>query len=99
MDITERKITKIAREAEKLVLRTLREQGPGDLYQRYRAWSACIGREVQLWPTSCDDPDRTPLLARGRVADVLPDLSLRLDGRTEPPIRNARLALLPLGTG
>lgn len=29
MDITERKITKIAREAEKLVLRTLRETGVG----------------------------------------------------------------------
>lgn len=29
MDITERKITKIAREAEKLVLRTLREKGVG----------------------------------------------------------------------
>ena len=29
MDITERKITKIAREAEKLVLRTLREKDVG----------------------------------------------------------------------
>lgn len=29
MDITERKITKIAREAEKLVLRTMREKGVG----------------------------------------------------------------------
>lgn len=29
MDITERKITKIAREAEKLVLVSLREQGVG----------------------------------------------------------------------
>lgn len=29
MDITERKITKIAREAEKLVLRTMRETGVG----------------------------------------------------------------------
>lgn len=30
MDITERKITKIAREAEKLALRTLREYGISD---------------------------------------------------------------------
>ncbi len=30
MDITERKITKIAREAEKLVLVSLREQGVGN---------------------------------------------------------------------
>lgn len=79
-------------------MRGLRDQDPGDLYPRYRAWSACIGREVGLWPASCDDPDRTPLLARGRVADVLPDLSLLLDGCAEP-IRNARLALLPPGAG
>ena len=79
-------------------IRALRESGPDDLYQRYRAGSACIGREVCLWPASCDDPDRTPPLARGRVADILPDLSLRLEGRAEP-VRNARLALLPPDAG
>ena len=79
-------------------VRALREQGPGDLHQRYRAWSACIGREACLWPAACDDPDRTPVLARGRVADILPDLSLLLEGRAEPA-RNARLALLPPGAG
>lgn len=79
-------------------VRALREQGSGDLYPRYRAWSACIGREVGLWPASCDDPDRTPPLARGRVADILPDLSLLLEGRAEP-VRNARLALSPPGAG
>ena len=73
-------------------VRTLRENGSDDLYQRYRARSACIGQEVRLWPASCDDPDRTPPRVRGRVADILPDLSLRLEGRAEP-IRNARLVL------
>ena len=42
MDITERKITKIAREAEKLVLLTLREKGVGtaeiDLLRADGAW-------------------------------------------------------------
>lgn len=76
----------------------LREQGPVDLYQRYRARSACIGQEARLWPASCDDPSRTPPLAQGRVADILPDLSLLLEGCAEP-VRNARLTLLPLRAG
>ena len=45
MDITERKITKIAREAEKLVLRTLREEGVGtaeiDLIHALRHHPGC----------------------------------------------------------
>ena len=53
MDITERKITKIAREAEKLVLLTMREEGVGtaeiDLIHavrhhpavRRRSWRNC----------------------------------------------------------
>lgn len=45
MDITERKITKIAREAEKLVLLTLREKGVGtaeiDLIHALRHHPGC----------------------------------------------------------
>ena len=45
MDITERKITKIAREAEKLVLVSLREQGVGtaeiDLIHALRHNAGC----------------------------------------------------------
>ena len=45
MDITERKITKIAREAEKLVLRTMREEGVGtaeiDLIHALRHHPGC----------------------------------------------------------
>ena len=45
MDITERKITKIAREAEMLVLRTLREEGVGtaeiDLFHALRLHPGC----------------------------------------------------------
>ncbi|HRD67065.1 MAG TPA: hypothetical protein PKY50_13045 [Candidatus Competibacter sp.] len=79
-------------------IRSLEENGSDDVYRRYRAGSACIGREARLWPASCDDPDRVPPLAWGRIADILPDLSLLLDGCAEP-IRNARLALLPPDVG
>lgn len=79
-------------------VRSLGKNDSDALYRRYRAWSACIGQEVCLWPASCDDPSHAPLLARGRVADILPDLSLLLEGYAEP-VRNARLALLSLGAG
>ena len=50
MDITERKITKIAREAEKLVLRTLREQDVGtaeiDLIHAVRHSPGCTQAEL-----------------------------------------------------
>ena len=78
-------------------IHTLRTTGPTPLYQRYRARSACMGQSVRLWPAGCDNPDHTPLLAQGRVADIRPDLSLVLDGRTEA-VRNARLAWPPTGS-
>ena len=50
MDITERKITKIAREAEKLVLRTMRETGVGtaeiDLIHALRHNPGCTQAEL-----------------------------------------------------
>jgi len=73
-------------------LRALREQGPDPLYQRYRAGSVCIGQTVGLWPVSCNDLQAPPP-TQGRVLDILPDLSLVLEGYAEP-VRNARLALL-----
>ena len=60
MDITERKITKIAREAEKLVLCTLREQGVGtaeiDLIHALRHHPGCT--QAALAELSC--PRRCP---------------------------------------
>ena len=51
MDITERKITKIAREAEKLVLVSLREQGVGtaeiDLIHALRHNKAAVARRTK----------------------------------------------------
>lgn len=74
-------------------VQTLREQGSSPLFQQYRALSLCIGRKVRLWPVSCQDLSHTPPIAQGRVLDILPDLSLMLEGLDEP-VRNARLALL-----
>ena len=52
MDITERKITKIAREAEKLVLRTMRETGVGtaeiDLIHALRHNPGCTQARLEL---------------------------------------------------
>lgn len=75
-------------------VQTLREQGSSSLFQQYRALSLCIGRKVRLWPASCQDLFHTPPMAQGRILDILPDLSLVLEGQSEP-VRNARLALLP----
>ena len=51
MDITERKITKIARETEKLVLLSLREEGVGtaeiDLIHALRHWRNCCTQTRQ----------------------------------------------------
>ena len=54
MDITERKITKIAREAEKLVLLTMREEGVGtaeiDLIHAVRHHPGCTQHS---WRNCC----------------------------------------------
>ena len=67
MDITERKITKIAREAEKLVLLTMREEGVGtaeiDLIHALRhhpGWPNCCMQTRRLSPGG-------PKIWKGRV--------------------------------
>ena len=54
MDITERKITKIAREAEKLVLLTMREEGVGtaeiDLIHAVRHHPGCTQAQLAELP-------------------------------------------------
>ena len=65
MDITERKITKIAREAEKLVLRTMREEGVGtaeiDLIHALRHNPGCTRLRSFCMPT------RRPLHAEQKI--------------------------------
>ena len=72
MDITERKITKIAREAEKLVLLTMREEGVGtaeiDLIHALRHHPAV---RRPSWPNCCTQTRRLspggPKIWKGRV--------------------------------
>ena len=66
MDITQRKITKIAREAEKLVLLTVREEGVGtaeiDLIHALRHHPGC----TQAHHPACPRPASVIKPARGR---------------------------------
>ena len=63
--------------------------GPARLLDAYRRHSAVIGRDVRVWDESGESP-----LVEGVVADIRPDLGLRLDGRAEPVMRG-RLELVP----
>jgi hypothetical protein len=45
---------------------------------------------VEIWEETAGEYDDAKLIARGRVTDILPDLSLRLNGVTEP-VRRGRL--------
>ena len=66
MDITQRKITKIAREAEKLVLLTVREEGVGtaeiDLIHALRHHPGCTQAQLAelLHADKATSPGRTP---------------------------------------
>jgi biotin-(acetyl-CoA carboxylase) ligase len=68
----------------------LLEHGPGVLHADYLRHSCVIGRDVEIWEETAGERDDAKRLAAGRVADILPDLSLRLDGVTEP-VRRGRL--------
>ncbi|MBT5312483.1 MAG: hypothetical protein HOL38_12995, partial [Verrucomicrobia bacterium] len=49
-----------------------------------------IGREVEIWEETAGERDDAQLIVAGRVEEILPDLSLRLDGGAEP-VRRGRL--------
>lgn len=71
--------------------RELLADGRGsDLIDAYRERAAFLGRDVTIWPVDADDETRVEPIARGRVEALLPDLSLRLAGRSEP-IRHGRM--------
>jgi hypothetical protein len=54
------------------------------LHADYVRHNCVIGREVEIWEETAGECDDAKLIARGRVTDILPDLSLRLDGVAEP---------------
>jgi biotin-(acetyl-CoA carboxylase) ligase len=70
--------------------------GPTALFSAYRRHSLVVGRAVQVWDESaCSDPDPSrwgPPAAEGVVADIVHDLSLRLEGG-RGLISKGRLAL------
>jgi biotin-[acetyl-CoA-carboxylase] ligase BirA-like protein len=70
--------------------RALLRSGDGDhLVAAFRSRSAFLGRVVTIWPSGDDDG---AAIARGRVLELLPDLSLRLEGVAEP-VRGGRMTL------
>jgi biotin-[acetyl-CoA-carboxylase] ligase BirA-like protein len=75
-------------------LEELQAAGPRPLHEAYVRASVVIGRPVAVFQDSRgDDPSALSPLARGVVRDIGPDLSLRLEGLTEP-VRDGRLAVV-----
>lgn len=63
-----------------------------EIVDAYRERAAFLGRHVTIWPVEASDDGETAPVARGRVEALLPDLSLRIAGRSEP-IRQGRMTL------
>ena len=68
----------------------LLEHGPGALHDDYIHHNCVIGRKVEVWEETAGECDNGKLIASGRVTDILPDLSLRLDTVAEP-VQRGRL--------
>jgi biotin-(acetyl-CoA carboxylase) ligase len=70
--------------------------GPDALHREYRRDSVAIGRRVVVYEEGIDDtadPATWPApIARGLLADIAPDLTLRIAGRAEP-VDRGRLIL------
>lgn len=65
------------------------------LVDRYRERAAFLGRHVTIWPVGVagDGPEDAPVpIARGRVLELRPDLSLVLEGQ-DTPIRTGRMTI------
>jgi hypothetical protein len=72
--------------------RVLVREGPAPLLAAYRGDSVVIGRRVRIYPEGIDDSAPLPEpIAEGVVRAILPDLSLRLEGR-RVPVSRGRLA-------
>jgi biotin-[acetyl-CoA-carboxylase] ligase BirA-like protein len=75
--------------------RMLLNTGASGLFEAYRRLSLVIGRRVRLWDEDsvCGESPRSwpPARISGRVLNLCPDLSLRLDGQADP-VCSGRLA-------
>lgn len=76
-------------------LTELKLEGPSAVIEQYRRNSLVLDQDVAIWPEAIQDPsaDQVPL-HQGRVLDILPDLSLCLEG-ISAPIAEGRLSFLP----
>ncbi|MDA1277504.1 MAG: hypothetical protein O2960_26180 [Verrucomicrobia bacterium] len=61
------------------------------LQSLYVKKSACVGEEVRIWHRKVRDTDKEAPFAQGRVVEILPDLSVRIEGNPTL-IRDGRLA-------
>ena len=84
--------TLLARLLDSLVKRhaQLLDRGPDALHADYLRHSCVLGRNVEIWEETAGEYDDARRLATGRVVDILPDLSLRLDSIANP-VRRGRL--------
>lgn len=65
-----------------------------ELFEAYRARAAFLGKRVTIWPVDASEPGEGEPVARSVVLDLLPDLSLVLEGRAEP-VRAGRMTIDP----
>lgn len=69
-----------------------------DVFARYRGLAGFIGERVCLWPEGTEAWERQEPLLRGRVTDLLPDLSLVVEG-APAPVRHGRMAYESVWSG
>lgn len=71
-------------------------RGPSPVIKEYRRHSLVLGQVVGIWPEGQKDPVAgQPPLHQGKVLEILPDLSLRLEGVPQP-ISEGRLGFPPI---
>lgn len=63
-----------------------------DLFEAYRARAGFLGKHVTIWPVDAGDLGEGKPVARGRVQELRPDLSLVLEGIAEP-VRFGRMTI------
>lgn len=72
-------------------VRTLRSSGSDILFEAYRARAAFLDKSVTIWPDDLSPSEEARPIARGRVLDLHPDLSLSIEGHPNL-VRKGRMA-------
>jgi len=74
-------------------LQGLINDGPAPLFNVYKSMATFIGKDVRIWPEHRQENSGSEPIATGQVLDLLPDLSLVIDGQKQP-IHKGRMELL-----